>query len=44
MKRTTNLGENLHKAVKVAAAKEGITIEAYIAKVLWFQLGGVRHA
>ncbi len=42
MKKTTNMGDKLHQAVKIAAAKNGETMEVYIAKCLWAKLGVVR--
>lgn len=39
MKKTVNLGDKLHLAVKIEAAKCNTTIEAYIASILWAKLG-----
>jgi len=39
MKKTINLPDKLHQAVKVQSAKVGMTMEAYIAKALWANLG-----
>ncbi len=39
MKKTVNLPDKLHQEVKVAAAKAGIPMEAYITKALWTSLG-----
>ena len=43
MKKTVNLPSKLHQQLKIAAAKEGITIEALIAKTMWHSIGGVHH-
>ena len=38
-KRNVALGAKLHQTVKIAVAKEGITIEAFVSKALWSKLG-----
>lgn len=39
MKKTINLPERLHQAVKIESAKQNLAMEAYIAKCLWTALG-----
>ncbi len=39
MKKNVKLGDKLHEQVKIAAAKERVTMEVYIAKCLWAKLG-----
>ena len=43
MKKTINLPAKLHQAVKIEAAKRGLSIEALIAKTMWKSLGGTYY-
>ncbi len=39
MKKNVKLGDKLHQEIKIASAKESMTMEAFIAKKLWAALG-----
>lgn len=42
--KTVHISENLHKQLKVKAAKEGTQINTLVAHFLWDKLGGARAA
>ena len=41
--KTVHLSETLHKELKLAATKEGLNLNAFIARLLWKSIGGVHR-